>query len=113
MSEIYTGNAEVDGSGARGWIIGSFIPKGLRHSEAVEIKWGLHKAGEARDEWVTGEQRTTICVLISGTFTIQFRDREVTLGKAGDYVMWGEGIDHKWLTQGDSVVMTVRWDEPG
>lgn len=110
MSEIYSGNAEIDGSKTRGWIVGSFIPEGVRHSNNIEIKWGIHKAGEARDDWVTGEQRTTVCVLVSGKFALQFRDREVTLATAGDYVMWNEGIDHKWQALDDAVVMTVRWD---
>jgi hypothetical protein len=109
MSEIYKGNAGTDGSGTRGWIVGSFIPEGVRHSEDVEIKWGIHKAGEGRDSWATGEQRTTICLLISGNFAMQFRDREVALETVGDYVMWGEGTDHKWQALEDSVVMTIRW----
>ena len=112
MAEIYSGNAEIDGSDTRGWIAGSFIPEGLRHSDNVEIKWGIHSAGEARDEWVIGEQRTTICMLISGKFVVQFRGKEALLEKPGDYVMWGEGTDHKWQAQEDSVVMTVRWTAP-
>jgi len=28
---------------------------GLRHTDDVELKWGVHKAGEAREEWVKGE----------------------------------------------------------
>ena len=109
MTDIYSGNAVVDGRDTRGWIVGSFIPEGIRHSDNVEIKWGTHTAGEARDTWVTGEQRTTVCVLISGKFVMQFRDQNVILETAGDYVMWGEGTDHKWQAQADSVVLTVRW----
>ena len=109
MTEIYAGNAQADGTDTRGWVIGSFIPEGIRHSEDVEVKWGVHKAGEARTEWVTGERRTTVCVLISGSFVLQFRDKEVSLDNQGDYAMWGEGTDHKWQAQADSVVMTIRW----
>lgn len=110
MPEIYSGNAEVDGGDTRGWIVGSFITEGIRHSDTVEIKWGMHKAGEEREAWVTGEQRTTICVLVSGKFSLHFRDRESVLETAGDYVMWGGGTDHKWRAIEDAVVMTVRWD---
>ena len=109
MADIYSGNAQTDGTDYRGWIVGSFVPEGLRHSEAVEIKWGVHKAGEVRYDWATDECRTTLCLLISGKLEMHFRDRDELLEKAGDYLMWGEGIDHRWQSIEDSIVLTVRW----
>ena len=108
---IQTGNAEIDSSSTRGWLIGEFIEKefGLRHSEDVELKWGVLKAGDARTEWSTGETRTTIGILISGKFTMEFRDRTLTFENLGDYVMWGSGTDHKWNAPEDSVWLTIRW----
>lgn len=111
MSDIQTGNAKLDSLSTRGWLIGSFIEKqlGLRHSEDVEIKWGSHKAGNAREEWVTGETRTAIGILISGKFVMEFPDRQITFDKPGDYVMWGPGTDHKWHAPEDCVWLTIRW----
>jgi hypothetical protein len=108
-TNIQTGNAELDAK--NGWFIGSFIDEklGLRHSDDVEIKWCKHTAGEERPEWVTGEVRTAICILISGTFEFEFRDQTVRLSKPGDFVMWGKGCDHRWRTIDDSIVLTVRW----
>lgn len=108
---IQTGNAQLDSTESRGWLIGNFLPKnsGLRYSEAVELKWGTHRAGEARTDWVTGETRTTVGVLVSGEFEMEFRDRTVALSKPGDYVMWGPGVDHKWCATQDCVLLTVRW----
>jgi hypothetical protein len=108
---IYCGNAETDGKDRRGWIVGSFIPEGIRSQENVEIKYALHSSGESRDDWVTGETRTTVCILLSGKFRINFHDKTTELIKPGDYVMWGAGIDHKWEAIEDSTVLTVRWTE--
>jgi hypothetical protein len=110
-SNIQIGDAEIDSSTTRGWLIGSFIEEqfGLRHSDDVELKWGVLKAGDARTEWVTGETRTTIGILISGTFTMEFRDRSVTFDKPGGYVMWGPGTDHKWIAPHDAIWLTIRW----
>ena len=110
MIKIYTGNAEVDGKLTREWIVGRFMPDNDIHQSAdVEIKWGKHKKGEARTEWVTGEHRTTIAILISGSFSLFFRDVESHLVNMGDYVMWGKKVDHKWIANEDSIVLTVRW----
>lgn len=108
---IETGNAVVDSTETRGWFVGHFIDQalGLRHSDDVELKWGVHKAGEAREEWVTGETRTAIAILVSGESEMEFRDQTIKLSQAGDYVMWGEGTDHKWRIIQDSVVLTIRW----
>ena len=75
----------------------------------VEIKWGVHEAGEERAEWTTGETRTSILILISGRFLQRLPDREVELSKQGDYVMWGPGVVHAWKALERSVMMTVRW----
>lgn len=108
---ITHGNTLTDGAESHGWVVGNFIPPetGIRHSKDVEIKWGDHQKGQARLEWVTSEARTTICILISGRFEVDFRDRTLSLEKPGDYVMWGQGVDHRWRALEDSVTITVRW----
>ena len=111
VSDIQTGNAGLDSSGTRGWLVGSFIEEkfGLRHTDNIELKWGVLKTGDARAEWVTGETRTTIGILISGKFTVEFRDQSVTFDKPGDYAVWGPGTDHKWNSPEDAVWLTIRW----
>jgi len=107
---IYVGNANKDGAGDGGWILGHFRPEGdLRHSGDVEIKWGVHARGDRRAEWVRGERRTALLVLISGRFRLEFPGRDVVLREQGDYVLWGRGVDHSWYAEEDSVVLTVRW----
>jgi mannose-6-phosphate isomerase-like protein (cupin superfamily) len=107
--EIYTGNAAVDAHADRGWLLGHFKPAGdVRHSDDVEIKWGLHQPGDQRAQWVTGEQRTAMLVLISGRFRVELPDRDVLLAKQGDYVVF-HGIGHSWQAEEESVVLAVRW----
>lgn len=111
LPTIQSGNVEIDSSDTRGWLIGSFIEEGLglRHSDDIELKWGILKAGDTRDQWVTGETRTTIGILISGEFTMDFRGGSMTFSKPGDYVMWGPGTDHKWTSPAETVWLTIRW----
>lgn len=111
--EIYRGNANEDGPEHRGWFVGHFMPNGdIRQNPDVELKWGVHPTGTTREEWVTDEERTTVCVLVSGIFTLIFRDHEETLAQPGDYVVWGPSTDHHWRVDENSTTLTVRWN-PG
>lgn len=94
----------------RGWLLGHFKEvHDPRHTRAVEVKWGIHPRGDERLEWVKGEQRTALLVLVSGRFRVDFPERSVVLEKQGDYVVWGRGVDHSWYAEEESVVLTVRW----
>jgi len=108
---ISAGNAFADGDKHRGWLVGNFIepPDSVLNSGDVEIKWGVHPAGEERADWTTGETRTSFMVLISGRFIQRLPDRQVELTKPGDYVSWGPGVVHAWRAIEDSVLLTVRW----
>ncbi|MEU9748545.1 signal peptidase I [Streptomyces niveus] len=107
---VYVGNAGKDATLDRGWLLGHFKGAGdPRHSDAVEIKWGVHPPGDERASWVRGEVRTALLVLISGRFRVELPDRSVLLERQGDYVVWGRGADHSWFAEEESVVLTVRW----
>lgn len=111
MQNIYQGNAFEDGKDTRGWIVGNFLPAwtGLHKTDVVEIKWLHHNAGTTRPDWATGETRTAMGILISGSFRYQFRDKTIDLTNQGDYVMWGPGVDHSWEALSDCLVLTIRW----
>ncbi|MEV4073616.1 signal peptidase I [Nonomuraea fuscirosea] len=107
---VYVGNAGVDGALDRGWLLGHFKPPGdPRHSDDVEIKWGVHPQGDERARWVDGEERTALLVLIGGRFRVELPGRSVLLAEPGDYVVWGKGVDHSWRAEEPSTVLTVRW----
>ncbi len=109
-SSVYVGNAGADAALDKGWLLGHFKEPGSpRHSEDVEIKWGVHPRGEERALWARGEVRTALLVLISGRFRVELPGRSVLLERQGDYVVWGRGVDHSWVAEEDSVVLTVRW----
>ncbi|MGW4642463.1 signal peptidase I [Sphaerisporangium sp. NPDC004334] len=110
MDGVYVGRADVDAAGDRGWLLGHFKPPGdPRHSDEVEIKWGVHARGDERAEWVRGEKRTALLILVRGRFRVELPGRSVLLAEQGDYVVWGRGVDHSWYAEEDSVVITVRW----
>src|ERR1700685_202594 len=77
VEEIYVGNAATDAA-ARGWLLGHFMPPGdPRNSDDVEIKWGVHPAGERRPGWVAGDPRSMLSVLVSGRFRVDLPARSV------------------------------------
>jgi hypothetical protein len=95
----------------RDWLLGHFVGEAddPRATTAVEVKWGVHPAGEGRDGWATDEQRTTLLILVRGRFRLDLSVGSTTLEKEGDYAVWGPGIDHSWQAEEDSIVITVRW----
>lgn len=106
---IYEGSAPKDAPANRGWLLGHFMPPGdIRHSSDVEIKWGVHARGDQRAQWVSGEVRTTVIVLVRGQFRFDFREQSVLLAEPGDYVVF-EGVDHSWFAEQDSVIVGIRW----
>ena len=107
---MYAGKASADGPLNAGWLLGHFLPPDdPRHSDEVEIKWGVHPAGQERAEWVRGESRKTLAVLVSGRFRLRFPDRDALLAEPGEYAVWGKGVDHSWVAEIDSIVLIVRW----
>ena len=108
----YTGNAADESDQYRGWLVGHFIDPangGVRKTDALEVKWGIHPAGQKRPEWTEGEDRSTLVIMVSGRFRVDLSSDSVTLTRQGDYVTWGPGIDHSWQAESDSIVITVRW----
>lgn len=108
----YAGNAGQDAEVHRGWLLGYFIDPAeapIRATGALEVKWGVHAAGQERNTWTTDEDRSTLVILISGRFRIDLTVGTKTLERQGDYIAWGPGIDHSWQAEQDSVVITVRW----
>jgi hypothetical protein len=105
------GNAAEDTKDDRGWLLGHFVnpPEDVRHSKDVEVKWGVHSAGDKRPEWTADDQRTTLLLLVDGQFRVDLTEGSRTLARQGDYALWGPGIDHSWEALADSVVITVRW----
>lgn len=110
MTKLTIGNAYKDGEGRRGWFIGPFMSKeSIAFSDKVEVKWVEHKRGELRPDWVRDEKRSSLCILLAGRYAMHFSDCTVILEEQGDYVLWGEGSDHRWEAIEDSLIMTVRW----
>lgn len=107
--DIYVGSAAADAPANRGWLLGHFMPEAdPRHSTDVEIKWGVHPKGDRRAEWVTGETRTALILLVSGRFRLEFPERSVLLASQGDYVLFS-GVGHSWYAEDESVIVGVRW----
>ena len=108
----HSGNATDESTDYRGWLVGHFIEPthgAVRRTTNLEVKWGIHPAGQQRAEWTEGEERSTLVILVSGKFHVDLSVGSVTLARQGDYLTWGPGIEHSWQAEDDSVVITVRW----
>lgn len=106
-----TGNAYDEADAHSGWILGHFVSPDddPRRTSALEVKWGIHSAGDRREDWLVGERRSTLLILVYGLFRLDLPDESVVLWRQGDYVLWHAGVDHSWQAEQDSVVITVRW----
>lgn len=110
---VTVGNAETDQF--QGWFIGQFVDAdgGLRSRQDIEVKWGVHPAGETRPKgWSLTRSATTISILIEGAVVTRFRgpgwQREVKLEHKGDYVIFEPGVEHTWHNDVDALVLTIR-----
>ena len=110
-ASIVAGNAVDDGAAYRGWLVGHFAggTGAPTRTEAVEVKWGVHPAGERRAVAAVNATATSLSVLVRGRFRLDFPNRAVVLEREGDYALWRPGIAHAWLAEEDSVVVTLRW----
>jgi len=108
---IVSGNAVEAARNTRGWFVGHFMPGAdnpLR-SEDLELKWFTHPRGDTRPEWSPASSVRTLNVLIRGRFVLVFPEREVTLAREGDFVLFGPGVPHSFRSPEESLVLTVRW----
>lgn len=109
-SNIVFGNAGLDGANRRGWFIGHFIEAHSACQTAeVEVKWGVHEAGQERDQWSTNRTATTLSILIHGRFRLFFPEHEILLAEVGDYALWLPGVPHTWVAETVSTVLTLRF----
>ncbi|HEY9610703.1 hypothetical protein [Allocoleopsis sp.] len=108
---VVFGNASVEGANRWGWFLGHFITPtdDPRSTPLLEVKWGVHKAGDGRTQWATNIEATTLSILINGRFRLQFPEQEFVMSREGNYVLWLPGVAHYWSAETDSTVVTVRW----
>jgi len=110
--DILTGNCEGEKNKHRGWITGHFIDKSSPlHTQDLEIKWGEHKKGEAKENPAANNQSKTLAILIYGQFQFDFPNdkKQIVLNKKGDYVFFNAKINHSWQCLKNSLVLTIRW----
>jgi hypothetical protein len=110
MQDIITGDA-AEAIDTYGWFVGGdFLPDsaGIRKNDTVEIKWGVHQAGEKRPiRPATGKY--TVSLLVSGEMDVVFETKTVKLNKQGQYIVFGPDLAHGAHMVKDSVIVTVRW----
>lgn len=114
MDGAKKGNTIVDSPSHRGWFIGRYIDEdAYRQTHDVEVKWGIHKKNDKNDSFASDQIARSMSVLIRGRFRLTFRragqTEDILLENEGDYAVWLPGLEHSWIAEEDSVVLTVRW----
>lgn len=131
--DVEFGNVAHLNTEETGWIIGfsdwtktESDSANLRHVPLnsnlsnVCVKWSHHLVGNDGLQNKPISTGRTISILVSetGGFRISFshspnfndvEDKDNLLEKHGDFVMWGDGIYHKAMTEKDSTILTIRW----
>ena len=64
--------------------------------------------GDQRSQWMAGEKRSALLLLVSGRFRVELLGRTVLLAEQGDYAVF-HGLSHSWYAEEASVVVAVRW----
>ena len=112
------------------WIVGSspaIAVDSLRHmsqlsghntsqAEQLCVKWFQHHPDDP-PEWGLDKPissgRTLSVLTAPGRFSYRFgqagRALQVVLEQPGEFVIWGEGVDHSWAVLEPSTIVTVRW----
>lgn len=129
--------ANLDTSGT-GWFIGfsdwararlagvadlRYMPAD-RRSHSLCMKWMTHPAHDPRGVAKPPSQGRTISILVSegGCFRLDFsasadfRQPDVLryrLRRHGDFVIWGEGLHHRWYVDEACTILTLRWIPDG
>jgi hypothetical protein len=96
-----------------------FMPK-ERRSHTLSMKWMDHPAGDDRGTAKPPSEGRTLSILVSerGVFRIGFsstpafsdeRTEKFALTRHGDFVIWGEGLHHRWFVDDRCTILTLRW----
>ena len=131
--DIEVGNAAALNTNGTGWFIGfsdwtrgdpasanlRYMPKDLL-AHTLHMKWMSHPANDDRGTHKPPSEGRTISILVSerGAFRIEFSSDnsfneeetvKVSLSKHGDFVSWGEDLNHRWFTDEQCTIVTLRW----
>lgn len=115
MDKILFGNLNKEKDGhpeRRGWFMGQFLEHSSPlHSKDLEIKWGIHKAGEIHEKVRMNKNAKSQAILIDGQFKFTFPDTNQVyyLKNKGDFVFWDSSVYHSTESKKDSTILTIRW----
>lgn len=91
-----------------------------RRSHALCVKWMIHPAHDPRGVAKPPSVGRTLSILVSetGSFRLEFAEdqdfraqhtQRYTLRRHGDFVIWGEGLHHRWQVDEACTILTLRW----
>jgi hypothetical protein len=126
------GNASAVDTRDTGWVVGfsdwSKSASGLRYIprdtdvRSLCIKWYLHQPGDPNGTGKPVSEGRTFSILAgtAGEFRIDFSETPAfdpastithVLREPGDFLIWGDGVYHRWSCVKPSCILTVRWAE--
>jgi len=99
-----------------GWVIGH-MGEGVPRTRDVGVKWAFQPKGDAGWEWRRCGKATTLSVLISGRFLMEFRNapggkpfaKRIIFKNCGDYAIFDKDVEHRSKALEDTWFLTIRW----
>jgi hypothetical protein len=112
-TEIYRGINPKDEK-VRGWVVGSFMEKGLPKTSNVEVKFEKIEKGRVRESEPKENEVNTMAILTQGKIVFDFEghDEPFLLNKPGDHVIWSPNCYHSTFAYEDTTLISIRWREP-
>lgn len=111
---VYVGNLRKDGEKYRGWAVGDHVDEGgPRKNDLFKVKLGEHGPGEGRTE-IAKVDGVAVYILIEGEWEITCMNPDGTLHfskvlrEQFDYVIYGGGIGHTWVTKTGCIGLTFQ-----
>ncbi len=129
--DVEFGNASKINTSGTGWLVGfgdwfKEVADSLRFmpceatASTICVKWMDHPKGDSRGAVKPPSMGRTLSILVSesGKFLLEFspdktfpddRTQSCLLHQHGDFVIWGEGVYHRWRVEEKCTVLTFRW----
>jgi quercetin dioxygenase-like cupin family protein len=95
MENFYIGKYKEDSKKKDGWFLGYSMESGLRKTDKVQFKYWKLKKGENKENKSLTHKLAEYSIILKGKIDGEIDGQRIEL-EAGDYIIVGPGIPHKY-----------------
>jgi len=93
--KFYIGKYKEDGKESNGWFLGCLMKSGLRKTDKIEFKYWEFKKGKNPENKASSHELPEHSIILKGKMNGEIGGQKIEL-EAGDYIIIGAGISHKY-----------------